>query len=260
MPNNNLSTNTKSVSRTLSILLTFTEDTPIQRVSTIASQLGMNASTVSRHLTTLLDAGFIERDEETGSYHLGLNVIAMAGVALCNNSLYRYGQAELLDLTSKYGLHFHLSVPNGADMVHLIGLCGTESLEFPVPMGHRHPQFCSAMGRAYLSTFPIEQVSSFLDSIYLVPYTSKTKLNKEDILEDIKLTKKRGYSLIEDELTMGKTSIGVPIFGRSRKAVAAISYTIDTFNTEVREKEVHLTNRMRIAANRISGKIGFTIR
>ena len=55
----------KSVSKTLAILSTFDERTPMQRTSDIAARLGMNISTVSRHLNTLLDWGFLRRDDET---------------------------------------------------------------------------------------------------------------------------------------------------------------------------------------------------
>ena len=53
----------KSVSKTLAILSTFDERTPMQRTSDIAARLGMNISTVSRHLNTLLDWGFLRRDD-----------------------------------------------------------------------------------------------------------------------------------------------------------------------------------------------------
>ena len=65
-----VSTNTKSVSKTLAILSSFNERTPTQRTSDIAAKLHMNISTVSRHLNTMLDWGFLMRDEETGRYSL----------------------------------------------------------------------------------------------------------------------------------------------------------------------------------------------
>ena len=72
-----VSTNTKSVSKTLAILSSFNERTPTQRTSDIAAKLHMNISTVSRHLNTMLDWGFLMRDEETGRYSLGYEVVAL---------------------------------------------------------------------------------------------------------------------------------------------------------------------------------------
>ena len=74
--------NAKSVSKTLEILSTFNELAPEQRTSDIANKLHMNISTVSRHLNTMLDWNFLERDDSTGYYSLGLEIVALAGAAL----------------------------------------------------------------------------------------------------------------------------------------------------------------------------------
>ena len=72
------SSNAKSVGKTFAILSTFNEATPIQRTSDIASKLHMNISTVSRHLNTMLDWGYLQRDDATGFYSLGLEIVALA--------------------------------------------------------------------------------------------------------------------------------------------------------------------------------------
>ena len=84
------SSNAKSVGKTFAILSTFNEATPIQRTSDIASKLHMNISTVSRHLNTMLDWGYLQRDDATGFYSLGLEIVALAGAALQNSSIYRF--------------------------------------------------------------------------------------------------------------------------------------------------------------------------
>ena len=117
-----VSTNTKSVSKTLAILSSFNERTPTQRTSDIAAKLHMNISTVSRHLNTMLDWGFLMRDEETGRYSLGYEVVALAGAALQNNPLYRHAYPELQQMSYKYDVHCHMSVPRGVDVVHLISI------------------------------------------------------------------------------------------------------------------------------------------
>ena len=76
---------TKSIDKTLAILCTFNEKTPRQRTTDIATKLNMSISTVSRHLGTLLDWGFLGRDDVTGYYQPGSKIIALAGVSLQNN-------------------------------------------------------------------------------------------------------------------------------------------------------------------------------
>lgn len=100
----------KSVSKTLAILSTFDERTPMQRTSDIAARLGMNISTVSRHLNTLLDWGFLRRDDETGCYYPGTQIISLAGATLQDSDVYRYSFPELQLLSFRYGVHSLLSL------------------------------------------------------------------------------------------------------------------------------------------------------
>ena len=83
--------NAKSVSKTLEILSTFNELAPEQRTSDIANKLHMNISTVSRHLNTMLDWNFLERDDSTGYYSLALHYKIMTFTVMpilnCNSCL-----------------------------------------------------------------------------------------------------------------------------------------------------------------------------
>mgnify|MGYP000606517522 CR=1 FL=1 len=133
------SSNAKSVGKTFAILSTFNETTPTQRTSDIASKLHMNISTVSRHLNTMLDWGYLQRDDATGFYSLGLEIVALAGAALQNSSIYRFAYPELQRLSYKYGVHSHMSVPRGVEVVHLISICCENTMELLIPMGHCHP-------------------------------------------------------------------------------------------------------------------------
>ncbi len=99
----------KRVSKPLAILSTFNEVIPMQRTIDIAAKLHMNISTVSRHLNTMLDWGFLERDNSTGVYFWGLEIVALAGASLQNNDVYRHAYPELQQLSYKYGVHIQVA-------------------------------------------------------------------------------------------------------------------------------------------------------
>lgn len=101
----------KSVGKALSILSLFSRETPMLRTSDVAVRLDMNLSTVSRHLNTLLDWGFLQRDDITGCYSPGLQIVALAGIALQNSEVYRHSYAELSRISFRYNIHSHMSIP-----------------------------------------------------------------------------------------------------------------------------------------------------
>ena len=86
------------------------------RTSEIAERLQMNISTVSRHLNTLLDGGFLQRDDATGYYYPGMEIITLAGVALKNKSIYRHAYPELQQLSFNMKVLSHLGIPDGLDV------------------------------------------------------------------------------------------------------------------------------------------------
>ena len=177
--------NAKSVSKTLEILSTFNELAPEQRTSDIANKLHMNISTVSRHLNTMLDWNFLERDDSTGYYSLGLEIVALAGAALQNNDVYRHAYPELQQLSYKYGVHSHMGVPRAVDVVHLISICCESTMELLIPMGHCHPMYCSAMGRAMLAYMSQAEVQKVLRASELQKLTPETKIDLREINQEL---------------------------------------------------------------------------
>lgn len=249
--------NTKSTSKTLAILSTFDEANPIQRTSDIAAKLDINMSTASRHLNTLLDWGFLERDEKTGFYYPGIELVAIAGVCLQSKECYRYAYPELQKLSFKYSVHGHMGVSRKTDIVHLISSCCERTMDLLIPMGHRHPMYCCAMGRAILAYLPASKVQEILKQSNLYKYSDDTKTEEEEILKELSLTRKNGYCLLLNELIEGKGSIAAPIFDRNRRPVAAISISASAHRLSNTQQVKELAKGVTEAARRISSKMGY---
>lgn len=253
------STNSKnnSVTKTLSILSAFTETTPMLRTTDIASMLDMNISTVSRHLNTLLDCGFLNRDDDTGYYYPGLSIVSLAGITLQSNEIYRHAFPELQHLSYSNKLYSHMSVPDGTEIVHLICCCCKSSNEQLIPMGHRHPMYCSAMGRAMLAYMPKEKVSLILKNSTMDKMTFDTKTEIPEIEKELEKTRRLGYCSLQNELTNGAASIAAPIFNRKREPIAAISISTSLWRFDLPGSEDELSKAVMTAANKISGKLGY---
>lgn len=249
--------NTQSVQRALMILNTFTEHCPTQRVSDIARKLDLTPSTVSRHLSTLLDAGLVERDAENGCYRLGMQILTLSGVLLHSNDLYRHAYPELQKLSTKTGLHCFLGIPYHCEVIHLASVGEENTAELFTPVGYHHPLFCSAMGKAILAFMDDRERDAILSKSALVKYTPYTitdvfKLKKS--FEDIRLC---GYAAITEELTIGKSSLAVPILNHKRRPIGAISVSGSVDRVNLRENEKKLAKAVMDVAGKISGKMGY---
>lgn len=248
---------TKSVSKTLAILSNFDETTPMQKTSDIASRLNMSISTASRHLNTMLDWGFLERDDSTGYYSPGYETIALAGTALLNNDAYRYAYPELQRLSYRYVVHSHMAVQRGVEIVHLISSSCENTMDLFIPMGHRQPMYCSAMGRAILAYLAEDKAMEILKKSELNKMASETKIDIEDIKQELINTRQKGYCVLLNELSESKASLAAPIFNRQRFPVAAISVSISAQGMRHPQRERELAKAIKGAAGRISGKLGY---
>lgn len=247
----------KSVSKTLAILSTFDEKSPMQRTSDIARKLDMNVSTASRHLNTLLDCGFLKRNDETGYYYPGTEIIVMAGAALQNNEVYRYSFPELQLLSFRYGVHSHMSMPQDIDIIHMISSCCEHTMDLFVPMGHMQPMYCSAMGRCFLAYMPRARARDILKRSHMEKRTPETKVDIEEICLELERIRRQGYCLISNELTYGKASLAAPVFDRSQNAIAAISVSTSANALKQPQREAELRKAVKNTAGRISGRLGY---
>lgn len=247
----------KSISKTLSILSTFTETNPMQRTSDIANKLKMNISTVSRHLNTLYDCGYLEREEQTGYYYPGLKIVALAGATLHNRAEYRYSYPQLVKISNKYQVHSHMGVLDGNDVVHLISSSCESTKDLFIPMGHRNPLYCSAMGRAILAYLPAKQSDDLLKTSQMIEYTPETCTDIEAIKIELKEVKGQGYAVVKDELAWGKASLASPIFNRNREVIGAISVSLSVEQLEIDGREFELARVVKYMAGKISGQLGY---
>lgn len=248
---------TKSVSKTLAILATFTEQSPRQRTSDIAAKLNLSVSTVSRHLNTLLDWGILERENETGYYRPGLRILELAGLALHENELYRYAMPELQQLSYKYDIHGHMGVPQGTMIIQLISSSCKSTMDLHIPMGHSTPMYCSALGRAILAYMPPTQVQTILKQSQLRKYASDTKVDIAEINQELSMVRQEGYCLLVNELVENKASLAAPIFNHNRIPLAAISVSTSARSLTNRERRQELAKAVINAASRISGRLGY---
>lgn len=183
--------------------------------------------------------------------------MAIAGVCLQSKECYRYAYPELQKLSFKYSVHGHMGGPRKTDIVHLISSCCEQTMDLLIPMGHRHPMFCSAMGRAILAYLPAAKSQEILKQSNIYKYSVYTKTEKDEIQEELLKTRKNGYCLLMNELVEGKGSIAAPIFDRNRRPVAAISISAGAGRLSNEQQVKELAKGVTGAAARISSKMGY---
>lgn len=127
-----------------------------------------------------------------------------------------------VDVATQTGWTCNISYYDNGDAIY------TDSIEYHgerllvTPTGARLPAALSAGGRALLacqSPAEIERIASQ----ELPAMTPWSKVSREEILAEVKLTRQRGYSYIERELSEDLVGVGMAVFDENGVAVSALS-------------------------------------
>ena len=200
----------RAVERALDVLLCFTSQTPELTMSQISERVGINKSTVHRLLSTLERKRFVERDPSTGIYRPGLRLLQMASLALEQNNLRRLASPFLQALCDQYRENVNLAILDGADVVYLDVIEGSQRVKLAAVPGQRLPAFCTASGKAILAFLPEENVRGVLER-GMPKHAQATIVSPEELLRDLDGVRKRGFAISEQEFEDGINAVAVPI-------------------------------------------------
>lgn len=114
---------------------------------------------------------------------------------------------------------------------------------------------CTAAGKAILAYCKEEDIKNIWNRTDIIKYTARTIISFDTLLDNIKLTKKNGYSIEYEEYELDLYCIGCPIFNKNKEVVASISISIP-LNEKLNTKEFYI-EKLKECANKISKKIGF---
>lgn len=210
----------QSVERAIQILRLFEEHEKLG-ITEISRKLGLHKSTAYGLVHTLAVNGFIAQNEETGRYMLGTELLRIS--SRVQSGLRDIGAPHVKQMMEFTGETANLVVRDGAFVVYIDKQEGTHSMRICTSIGQKLPMYCTAVGKAILANLPWSEAEALIDSASFQPYTENTVKTKRELISQLDQVKKNGYALDDEELEYGLVCVGVPIFGRNKIPVGALS-------------------------------------
>ncbi|MER9534169.1 IclR family transcriptional regulator [Mesorhizobium sp. M0309] len=224
-------------------------------VNEIARRLGKHASAVSRTLATLEHNGFVERDEETGRFVLGVELIALASRLLAELDVVRVARPYLEELAERTRETASLSLWNKTEAINVEHVLGPGSIKHVAAPGRRNPAHCTATGKAMLSQMPAPTLQEVL-ALGLERYTDRTITEVSALERELHCTRERGYALNVGEFIPETAAIAAVIHDRRGRVAAAIAVTMPVFHF-TQQSERQLAPLVMNAAAEISRRLGY---
>jgi DNA-binding IclR family transcriptional regulator len=215
-----------SVKKALEILKLFHTVSPELTLSEITDHMGLNKSSVYKLVTTMVEAGFLEKDPVTNHYRLGLFVLELSSKVVGSDDVRELARPVLEQLSRKTGEIIHLSTLEGADIIYLEKVGQAQPLTVATKIGERAPAYCSAMGKALLSGLSRAELEKTLGPGPFKGYTPNTITELAVLEEELDRVRRQGYAIDDEEAFPGIKCVAAPVRDGEGGIIAAISATV----------------------------------
>lgn len=245
----------QSIRKAASILEFMKDHNKEYSIAEISESIEFPPSTTHRILNTLINCGYVAKDERTHLYKLGPGLIALGIAAVSNINIQSESAPILKHLSEKTQEDSFLIVKSGNNGVIIGKSDGPHPLKIVENFGIEIPLHKGAIRKVILAYQPKEFLDNYLQRD-LAPYLENTKVDKEKLVKDLKKIRDTGISLSISEYIENAVGIGAPIFDYKGEFVASMGIVAPLSRAEDTGLEF-IENSIRESADQLSKKLGY---
>ena len=203
--------------RALRVLDAFAEVGGDAGTNELARATGINASTVSRILATLVAAGYVQHEPTTGRYRIGPQVLKLSTHVLGGLDLRATARPHLDALVEETGETATLSVPGDPDAVTIDFVLSRASVASVARVGRPSIAHATATGKVMLAFSGGGQPEG-----PLARYTDRTITDRVRLAEEVATVRREGHAHASGEREPELNAVAVPVFGGPGNLVAIL--------------------------------------
>ena len=198
---------------------------PTLGTNEIARRVGATASTISRQLGTLVEAGLVERVAATGRYRLGIRLVTLANAVLERLDVRSVARPHLEALVAEVGETATLSVTGDPDAVTVDIVRAEHYVQGSSRLGRPSVAHATAAGKVMLA------FTGRAPSIPLRAFTERTITDPDRLAAELERVRRRGFAEAYEEREPGLNAIAAPVWsdGGELAAIAALQGPVPRF-------------------------------
>ncbi len=198
-----------SVVQALSILRYIARTREPMGVIAIARALKINPSSCFNILRTLTAEGFLERDDDTKAYTLGVAPLDLARSVIDENGAFPYLRPDMQRVADTFSVTTTLWRMTRSERWVMVGMAESLALaRIHMTIGQRLPLYCGAMGRV-LAAHRVLPQAEMLSRFRQVRWYRAPSV--EEYLAQVDAAAVRGWGLDENQFNQFFSSIAAPV-------------------------------------------------
>ena len=224
-------------------------------LSEISRATALNRTTAFNLMGSLVIVGFLEQDEHSRRYRLGLRNLELGRMVQQRLHISHLARPILANLCNKTNETVNLGLPDLLDLLVVDSYQGSRLLHATAYSGWRYLYHCTALGKAFMSKWDEPMRHTVYRLKGLPQHTPNTVTDIDTLEEQLAGFRTQGYALDFGENEVGVNGIAAAIVNGMGEVAAAISVAghSSRLTEEVMEQ---ISADIRIAADAISVAIG----
>lgn len=246
----------QSVDRALDVLEVLAAAGGELPLNAIAERAGLNVSTCHHLLTTMANRGYVDRNHQGRTYFLGTKILDLSSSRVRQFNILDVAMPELRRLNEVTRESVHLAGMQGSRMTTLAKLDSMHAVRVGTDtVGKGNAAHATATGKAILAWLPEPEIARVIAENGLERFTSKTLTNIADLMENLRLVRRNGYAIDDEEFEPGVVCVGAAIRDHTGAVIGSISCSMPSIRAD-KERVDFVINAVRGCTRALSEKLG----
>ncbi len=239
-----------SLARGLAVIQAFSESRQRLTISNLSAKTGLSRAAVRRCLYTLNKLGLTGCDD---AFHFFLRprILALGYSYISSTPLATAAQPVLEHVSHLLHESCSLATLDRSDIVYIARFNATRIMSVDLGIGSRLPAFCTSMGRVLLANLAESELETCLSGLQLTRYTERTVVDRDKLREILRLVRRSGYAIVDQELELGLRSMAVPVRTPAGNVAAAVNIGTQAQRVTLAEMQSRFLPHLRAAAQEL---------
>jgi DNA-binding IclR family transcriptional regulator len=242
-----------AVDQTMRLLNCLAESSSPQLTLTeICERLEIHKSKAYTILNTLVGYDFIEKNQQTKTYRLGLGIVYLARNILNNLDVRDLVSAPLKKLAVATDLTAHFGLITGSRVYIIAKEESDQAFGYNIRVGVHHHITHGSHGKAIVAFMSESERQHILEQEELSFYGYGVAIDKEKLMDEFEEIRQNGYSVDARDTNPNIIGISSPVFDGSGSIMGSI-ILVGTFSKAKQKKNGPLVANTAVEISRILG-------
>ncbi|MDA8399511.1 MAG: IclR family transcriptional regulator [Actinomycetota bacterium] len=196
-----------------------------QSLTELAGALGTSKSTALALARTVVKFGYLREIRPGPRYALGTSVIRLGDIASRQIPIGALCRPLLEELSAATNMTSRVAIYDDGYPVFIARVDGPGTVRFHTPLGQREVPYASAAGKAILAAVEESLVRAICAETGFRSRTTHTITDIQTLLDNLALTRRRGFAVDDEEDAEGVFCVSAAFFGHDGTCAGAISAT-----------------------------------